>query len=88
MDTRNDEDAAAKQTLLNDIESRLIPARRTTKVAIASFFAGESKKQRTENWEAFGGQLIGYEKGLVGEDEMRSLTSKLVSGSKVVLPFS
>lgn len=57
-------------------------------MAIASFFASSSKKQRSQNWDEFGGQLIGYEKGLVGEDELRSLTAKLVSGSKVVLPFS
>ena len=87
-DTRSDEDAAAKQTLLDDVEKRLAPARLTTRVAVASFFAGGSKKKKKENWETFGGQLIGYEKGLVGEDEVRSLTSKLVSGSKIVLPFS
>ena len=87
-DTRSDEDAAVKQTRLNEIEERLAPARLTARVAVASFFAGRSKKKKKENWETFGGQLIGYEKGLVGDEEIRSLTSALVSGSKLVLPFS
>ena len=87
-DTRSDEDAAAKQTRLEEIEERLAPARLTARVAVASFFSGGSKKQKQENWETFGGQLIGYEKGLVGDEEMRSLTSALVLGSKLVLPFS
>ena len=88
VDTRSDEDAAAKQMLLDNIENRLAPIRLITRVAIASFFASSSKKQRKENWEEFGAQLIGYEKGLVAEGELCSLTSSLVSGSKMLLPFS
>ena len=87
-DTRSDEDAAAKQTKLDEIEERLAPARLTARVAVASFFASGSKKKRKENWETFGGQLVGYEKGLVGDEEIRSLTSALVLGSNLVLPFS
>lgn len=87
-DTRSDGDALEKQALLDDVEARLAPARLTARVAVASFFAGGSRKKRKENWETFGGQLIGYEKGLVSDKEVRSLTSKLVSASKEVLPFN
>ncbi len=87
-DTRSDGDAATKQALLQDVDRALEPARLTAKIAVASFFAGDNAKQRQKYREEFGGQLIGYEKGLVDESEIQSVVAKLTAGTKAVLPFS
>ncbi|MFM7424530.1 MAG: Eco57I restriction-modification methylase domain-containing protein, partial [Elainella sp.] len=87
-DTRSDGDAERKQALLKNVEQTLEPARLTAKLAVASFFAGENAKQRQQHREAFGGKLIGYEKGLVDEAAIQSVVVSLTAGAKAVLPFS
>jgi len=87
-DTRTDEDAEEKHALLQDVERSLEPARLTANVAVASFFAGANAKQRQQKREEFGGKLIGYEKGLVDEAEIRAVVAQLAAGTNTVLPFS
>ena len=87
-DTRTDADTDQKQALLKDVDQTLEPARLTAKVAIASFFAGGNAKQRQQNREAFGGKLIGYEKGLVDAAEIQAVVGKLTTGTKVITPFN
>lgn len=87
-DTRTDADTDQKQALLKDVDQTLEPVRLTAKVAIASFFAGRNAKQRQQNREAFGGKLIGYEKGLVDAAEIQALVGKLTTGTKTIMPFN
>jgi len=87
-DTRSDDDAEQKQSLLEDVDRTLEPARLTAKVAIASFFAGANAKQRQQNREEFGGKLIGYEKALVSETEILAIAAQLTAAEKTVLPFN
>jgi len=87
-DTRTDGDAEEKHALLQDVERSLEPARLTANVAVASFFAGANAKQRSQKREEFGGKLIGYEKGLVDEAEIRAVVAQLAAGANTVLPFS
>ena len=87
-DTRTDGDAEEKHALLQDVERSLEPARLTANVAVASFFAGANAKQRSQKREEFGGKLIGYEKGLVDEAEIRAVVAQLAAGTNTVLPFS
>ena len=87
-DTRSGNDTEQKQALLEDVDRTLEPARLTAKVAIASFFTGTNAKQRQQNREEFGGKLIGYEKGLVSEEEIWAIAAQLTAAEKAVLPFS
>ncbi|GAB4148737.1 MAG: hypothetical protein Fur0046_27280 [Cyanobacteria bacterium J069] len=87
-DTRSDQDAAAKQALLQEVNRTLEPVRLTATVAVAAFFAGANAKQRQTYRQDFGGKLIGYEAGLVAESEMRAIATPLTTGSKAVVPFN
>ncbi|MEO0987901.1 MAG: DNA methyltransferase [Cyanobacteria bacterium J06639_14] len=87
-DTQTDADAGEKSKLLANAEEALEPTRLTAKMAVASFFLGENKKQRKENREEFGGKLLGYENGLVSPESIQAIAKSLAENDKPIIPFN
>ncbi|EKU96519.1 N-6 DNA Methylase [Leptolyngbya sp. PCC 7375] len=87
-DTQTDADAGEKSKLLANAEEVLEPTRLAAKMAVASFFLGENKKQRKGNREEFGGKLIGYENGSVSAESIQTIVKSLAENDKPITPFN
>lgn len=86
-DSRNNQDADAKQEQLAQADAELQQAKLIGDVIVASFFAGKNKKQRQQFREEYSHIVGNWRNEDIDSQQLQSISDNLRSAEKPILPF-